>query len=370
MNRKIIISVILAGILLTSGCNGESVSDASNTSNSNADSITSEINTDQTGESSEVTDNNSSGESTSKKDDGVADGVMTNGQVIVKMRDHYWGMSLYGGGTGNNYAGYLNEFKQKVGSSVNVFNMVVPTSGEYYMPDMYSEYNASQLDSINNITNQLSGVITIDGYGALKAHTDEDIYTRTDHHWTSLGAYYAAQEFAKMAQVDFKELSEYEKETIDGYVGSLYTFTQDANLLNDPEVFTFYRLLKENYTAKYYTTDFQEDYDSRYLDNLYLEQPVNSSYSIIMGGDEKIVKTTSNSCKNNRKLVVFKDSYGNAEIPFLVSSFEEVYVCDIRYFDINAIDFIKEQGITDVLFTMCTFSAVGDNAEGIKEMME
>ena len=63
--------------------------------------------------------------------------------------------------------------------------------------------------------------------------------------------------------------------------------------------------------------------------------------------------------------MVFKDSYGNAEIPFYFGSFDEVYVCDMRYFDLNAADFVKFTGATDLLFTMCTFSAVGPNANGL-----
>ena len=59
--------------------------------------------------------------------------------------------------------------------------------------------------------------------------------------------------------------------------------------------------------------------------------------------------------------MVIKDSYGNVEIPFFMNSFEEIYVTDVRFFDLNTIDFVKEQGITDVLFTMCTYSAAGQN---------
>ena len=99
--------------------------------------------------------------------------------------------------------------------------------------------------------------------------------------------------------------------------------------------------------------------------SIFVDQPASGAYSTFMGGDQKIVKIETAN-KNGRKLCIFKDSYGNAEVPFFIDSFEEIYVCDIRYFDLYAPDFIKDNGITDVLFTMCTFSAVGENAEGIK----
>jgi hypothetical protein len=72
--------------------------------------------------------------------------------------------------------------------------------------------------------------------------------------------------------------------------------------------------------------------------------------------------------KNGRKIAVIKDSYGNALIPCLTSSFEEIYVIDMRYFDVNAVSYLKENGITDLLFAMNTFSATGSNFECIERI--
>ena len=52
--------------------------------------------------------------------------------------------------------------------------------------------------------------------------------------------------------------------------------------------------------------------------------------------------------------MIFKDSYGNALVPFLTQSFSKIYLCDFRYFDRNAIDFLDEVGATDVLFALST----------------
>ena len=313
---------------------------------------------------SEVSSTDSATSSESDKPVGV-DGVQTNGQLVVDIDGHTWGISLYGGGDGANYATYLNEFKELVGSSVNVFNMVVPTAGAYYLPAGYEDYNASHRDSINSIANKLVNVINVDGYAALEAHTSEYIYTRTDHHWEPLGAYYAAKAFCDIAQTPAKELSTYTTETIDGFVGTMYAFTDyNERIKNDPDTFTYY-IPSTEYTATYYTTDFKVDEQFSQFHSIFVDQPASGAYSTFMGGDQKIVKIETAN-KNGRKLCIFKDSYGNAEVPFYIDSFEEIYVCDIRYFDLYAPDFIKENGITDVLFTMCTFSAVGENAEGIK----
>lgn len=380
MKKRKIISfcagILACSAMLTSitACDSNNSSDSGSSSQQtsseqtqSSDSAESNSSTDNSSDSEpESTASDSSEVSSSGNDKPVGvDGVQTNGQLVVDIDGHTWGISLYGGGDGANYASYLNEFKEKVGSSVNVFNMVVPTAGAYYLPAGYEEYNASHRDSINSIANKLVNVINIDGYAALEAHTDEYIYTRTDHHWQPLGAYYAAKAFCEVAQVPVKELSTYTPEVIDGFVGTMYAFTDYNERINkDPDTFTYY-IPSTEYTATYYTTDFQLDADVEGFRSIFVEQPTSGAYSTFMGGDKKIVKIETEN-KNGRKLCVFKDSYGNAEIPFYVDSFEEIYVCDIRYFDLYAPDFIKDNGITDVLFTMCTFSAVGENAEEIK----
>lgn len=303
---------------------------------------------------------------TEKNINEIADGVITNGQVVVKRNDgHYWAISLFGGGKGKTYASALNRFHEELGEDVKIYTMIAPTAGEYYLPSNFADYNAIQKNSVDSIASQLDeDIVTVDAISALAEHTDEDIYLRTDHHWQPLGAYYAAEAFAKAADVPFADISTYEKVVKDGYVGTMYAFTESVNILNDPEQFVFYKPSNKYYTY-YYDTAYNFDYEFP----LFVDMPVGSSYSTFMGGDMKIVRIETD-VKNGRKLLIFKDSYGNAEVPFYTGSFEEIYVCDMRYFDLNAIEFIKENGITDLLFTMCTFSATGPNANGLNVVLD
>lgn len=292
----------------------------------------------------------------------IAEGVYTNGQIVVFQNGHWRGISMFGGGSGNAYAESVNAFKRDLGDNIKVYSMIAPTSGAFYTPSNFGQYNASHLTSIESIGSMLENVIYVDCYSVLETKKEEPVYTRTDHHWQPLGAYYAAGEFAKAAGVLFAELSEYTKVVIPDYVGTMYSFTGVADLLNDPEEFIYYKP-NNDYKTYYYTTGYVFEYEYP----LFVSQPTNQSYSTFMGGDAKIVRIETD-VKNGRKLAVLKDSYGNAEIPFYTGSFEEIYVLDIRYFDLNAVDFIKEHEITDVLFTMCTFSAVGSNALKIDEI--
>ena len=301
---------------------------------------------------------------TTKNVNEIAAGVVTNGQVVTKLSDgHWWSISLFGGGNGKTYAKALNRFKKELGDDVNIWSMPVPTAGEFYLPDSYAQYNASHTKSIEQINSQLKGVTPVDAVSELWKHVGEDIYLRTDHHWQPLGAYYAAKAFVEAAGLPFADISTMQRVDIDGYMGTMYGFTESANLLSDPETFTYYKPTNKYY-AYYYDTAY--NYTGQFA--FFIPMPVNGSYSTFMGADNKIVRIATDA-GTGRKLVVFKDSYGNAEIPFYFNSFDDVYVCDMRYFDLNAVEFIKFTGATDVLFTCCTFSAVGANANGLETIL-
>lgn len=274
--------------------------------------------------------------------------------------DHKRAVCVYGGSfsVGQDYAETLNAYQQDLGSDVQVYSLVAPTAVSYYLPEEYANYTASETENIDNINSYLNGVKPVDAYNALKPHTAEAIYARTDHHWLPLGAYYAAEAFAKVADVPFASLADYDTATKKDYVGSMYTYTESAVLLDNPEEFTYY-IPKNKYKTTYYSTSFTDPTEGDLLMNL--DGYDNSMYYLVfMGGDDKITHVETD-CKNGRTLVIFKDSYGNALVPCLTSSFENIYVCDMRYFELNAIDFCKQVGCTDLLFAMNTFSATGGN---------
>ena len=292
--------------------------------------------------------------------DAGADGEIANNILVVNKR----GITLYGGGWGNEkeYASFLNAYKKAL-PDVNVYSMVLPTACSYYLPDKYKNLAASEENDLKSIAGSLEDVTPIDTYLTMLMHSAEDIYSRTDHHWQPLGAYYAAEEFARTAGVSFTGLDKYEKVVLHDYVGTLYGYTQSAALLNNPEDFIYYKP-QNSYSVTQYDTHFKNPFStSLFVDPSFLST---SSYYLVFGMDDRIVHVHTD-CNNGRKLVIFKDSYGNALLPFLTGSFEDIYLCDIRYFDLNAADFIKEVGATDLLFAMCSYSAVGVNRTHIYE---
>ena len=379
-NLKKVLAAFLAlsAVIVTSGCNivTDDESDANvfvppTNSEGNSSSSSSSESSSAAESSSESTssESSSSTQSSSDNEEQNPNGGEMSGSVLVL--DNGRGIVCFGGGKsgGQDYAETINKFKQQL-PDVKFYSMVAPTAGSFYLSDKLKEkYMASEKDNIDHINQFLSGITPVDAYTALSKHTNEDIYFRTDHHWTQLGAYYAAEEFAKEAGVPFAPLSEYEVFEREGYIGSLYGYSnENSKMRKNPDKFTFYKP-KNNFTVSVYDPDY------KYLYDMPLSFGDSTTY-MLYGADNQINHITTD-CDNGRKLVIIGDSYDNALFLNLTNSFSEIWVCDMRavtsdytYFNLNIIDFIQKMGATDVLFNMDTFSAVGGNRHGLKTMLE
>ncbi len=286
--------------------------------------------------------------------------ISNNGIAIVGTR----ALMFYGGNSKiENYAQVINKYKEVAGENVNVYSMVIPTAISFYGTPELSNYSVDQLTDINRIISALSpDVKAVDVYTPLSKHTNEDIYLRTDHHWAPLGAYYAAQKFAEVAGVDFMDLSQYEQQVTHGYVGSMYSYTNDPILKNNPEDFVYYVPKDIEYHTYYFDYKLsngdivgtQPAYEGKFF--YHFDDGNSNAYCTFMGGDSKITHVHTNK-GNGRKLMIIKDSYGNALPGYLFGSFEDIYVIDMRYFTYNMTNYIKNSGVTDILFANNSFHA-------------
>ncbi len=276
-------------------------------------------------------------------------------------------MSLYSGSQGGEerYAELINEFTKSLPDTA-VYSMVAPTAVSFYLPEKYQKYSASEKESIDKINILLSDAVPVDVYPILAEHKEEEIYARTDHHWTSLGAYYACEAFVKAAETDFTYKTNLTANTFSGYVGSMYTMTGSKVLSNNPENFEYF-IAPGRYSTEYYDTSFRFMDHGKLIGSVADHSPVNY-YSVFLDGNNNIVHVTTEA-GNDRTLVVFKDSFANAMIPCLTTSFSDIYVCDITTFELNAHDFCKETGATDVLFAVSTFSAAGENLDCLEDII-
>jgi hypothetical protein len=187
----------------------------------------------------------------------------------------------------------------------------------------------------------------------LKQHKAQYLYSRTDFHWQPLAAYYSSKVFAESAKVYFPLLDTYEMKKREGSLGGFYTLSGITELAQYPDDFYYFcpaNMDKVKVTV--YDRSFNNGYESKLIHE---ENSVDASY-MMFGTDDAIIEVDTD-VQNDRVLVVFKDSYGNALTPFLTQSFSKIYVCDNRFFEINSVDFAKQVGATDVLFAFNASSA-------------
>ncbi len=278
-------------------------------------------------------------------DDGQFEGdviVCGKGENIRAMGAYYGSFEV-----GEQYADTINKWKEEL-PDVNVYNMSIPISSAYYLPSNLKDTVSDQKDNIDNIAANLKGIINVDVFDNIGKHTDEYIYSRTDHHWQPLGAYYAAEVFAEKAGIEFPSLDTYEKCEIEDFVGTMYAYSNyNQQIADNPDTFIYYKPDNE-YTVTYYDTAFENGVEN----DLFFDyaEGVNC-YSAILNVDNEIAEIETD-CGNGRVLVIFKDSFGNALVPFFTHGFSKIYVCDFRYFDLNAIDFCRQVGCTDLLFSI------------------
>lgn len=309
-----------------------------------------------------------------------------NGLMIIGTRC----MEAFGGRYDNAtlYSKYVSQHKADLGDAVNVYSMVVPTSGSIYLQDYvvdgenyYEKYGGQQVEKLEYIDELFAdgtGVVSLNVYETLFKHWDEDIYFRTDWHWTQLGAYYAAQVFSEKSGLNMADLDSgyYTKDgkynedgTAKAFIGAFYASSGKAQVLKDNPDELFWYEFNHDYTVDYYDRETGKTLKTT-RNTCYPhinDAAVSSWYMSFLDADNNICKINTGT-DNGRVAVVFKDSFGNCFAPMLMSMFETVYTVDFRYFTENSVEFCQSVGATDVLFVLSSFSAMGNNCLNIGKM--
>ncbi len=247
------------------------------------------------------------------------------------------------------YADVLNAYSDALGEAVTVYDLIVPNHFEYGLPTKYKgKIGRDEKPFLDIVKENLKeNIVFADVYDTLKEHylRGEYLYFRTDHHWTALGAYRAYERFCEYANLTPVPLDTYEKRSSNGFLGTLYNSSLDKNLAAEPDTVEYYI----PYTA-YEQINTNKD-GSTYKGRLISEYSDGrtNGYLTFMGGDIPLATITTENT-SGRSIIVFKESYGNAFIPFLAAHYDRIYVADIRSFPYNAVNFIKENGIGEVLF--------------------
>lgn len=223
-----------------------------------------------------------------------------------------------------------------------------------------------ELASLKQMRDALgNSVKVVDVYPALSANRREDLYYRTDHHWTTLGAYYAYRELCWQMGIVPQAKNEFElRQATDQFYGSLYSKSGFKHLRPD-EIELWLPKGEERVSVEYVGEQYVAD-------SLYAMENLSGKdkYAVFLNGNHGLVKITSDQAEG-KKLLVVKDSYANSLIPFLTKHFSEICVVDPRYYDGDLSALIRDQGIQDllILYNINTFFA-DPSILNLQEMIE
>ncbi len=259
------------------------------------------------------------------------------------------------------YAQTANAYRDSLGPSVRIFCMPIPTAAAFYVPDSARSHSGDERKGINAMFAALhDSVQAVNIFTILSEHAAEAIYSRTDHHWAPLGAYYAAMHFAEVAGVPFDSLANYDTIVSPGYVGTMYNYSRNILVKQSPEDFvtyiprnakyrTFYNIYKLDKKRQKVISETNEQESAFFKMGFLKPESISGAYCVFGGGDYRLIKVKT-SVTNGRRLIILKDSFGNALTAYLLNSFEEIHVIDCRYFTQNLRRYVAEHGITDILF--------------------
>ena len=249
-------------------------------------------------------------------------------------------------------AGYVNALVNNV--DVPVYFGIIPSAAEIWADRLPAGApTADEKAIIDGLYNQVQ-THTIDLYAALGAHQDEDIYYRTDHHWTSLGAYYGYEALMGAMGLEAAPLDEDQKVTVsEDFYGTLYS-TSGVRWLPPDHIDRY--ISDEGVTVTAYP-DGTPQPGSLYVDSFLSEK---DKYSSFLGGNKPlcVIETEHTGAP---KVLVIRDSYTDSLAPFLTQNFSEIHLFDPRMNLTSVKDYVEQNEIDSVvvLYSISNFVSPG-----------
>ena len=186
------------------------------------------------------------------------------------------------------------------------------------------------------------GLPMVDFLGALETHAGEPVFYRTDHHWTTLGAFYGANALLEAMGKEPLSQGDFAPETVtEDFNGTLYS-TSGVHWLT-PDTMEFW-VEDAGLEITSWRTGAPEP--GVLYDRSYLEQK--DKYSAFLGGNQPLCVIRNEAAAGQGKLLLIRDSYSDALAPFLVQRFEEVHLLDARYYRAPASAYAADNAIDAV----------------------
>lgn len=235
--------------------------------------------------------------------------------------------------------GYVAQLADK--TEAPVYLGLIPSAAEVWsdlLPEGAENFDqAAYLDRAAEL-----GLPMVDFLGALETHAGEPVFYRTDHHWTTLGAFYGANAVLEAMGKEPLSQGDFAPETVtEDFNGTLYS-TSGVHWLT-PDTMEFW-VEDAGLEITSWRTGAPEP--GVLYDRSYLEQK--DKYSAFLGGNQPLCVIRNEAAAGQGKLLLIRDSYSDALAPFLVQRFEEVHLLDARYYRAPASAYAADNAIDAV----------------------
>lgn len=247
----------------------------------------------------------------------------------------------------------LVSFSQK--SGIPLYFLPVPSGAAEQSENLpYSCPGNDQLEKLRALQAGAEGnVKVIDLFHALSLQkTGQDYYFRTDHHWNAYGAYVGYTELCNAMKIPCTPLSQFSFRAAEQpFLGTLYSKALFAWQKPDSLVLPY----------KADGWDLTQETDGSVHKGIYWDQFLTQKdkYSVYLGGNPAVT-IIRNSASGKGKILILKDSYANSMIPYLATNFSEIHLIDLRYYNKDIYDYIKQNGIhqTAAVYSLSQLSEV------------
>ncbi len=241
-------------------------------------------------------------------------------------------------------------------SNISATVMLAPSTGYIttdILPNKHIIYNDDEsFEKAREIfrENQIAFVDVRDEFkDAYQSGTD--IYYKTDHHWTTQGAYIAYCDLADNFGFTPNAKDDYKITSYEDFYGT--TYSSSGFWFTKPDTIQVWESKKLNNNLLSVTIKEGEntsEYESMFFyDNL----KDDDKYPVFLDGNHAYTKIINGDLKrngDNRKLLIIKDSFAHSLTPFLADHFSEIVMIDMRYYKQSVSQLIDENGFTDMLF--------------------
>lgn len=225
---------------------------------------------------------------------------------------------------------------------IDAIGMFIPNSISIYKESMpFYALSDSQEELLEYIKDNFNGKYYTP-YKILLENKNKDIYFKTDHHWTQYGAGLMYEDYYdKKIDAEYVEVSE-------GFLGTYYSKVLFDSI--EPDKIYAYEDVK----------DYNIQYDGVTSNSLYDKSKLKgkNKYQYFLNGDPAMAVIEGDG---NGEVLIFKDSFAHAYIPFLAKEYSKIHVIDPRYSNVNIVDYVQHNSNISKIYYIYSLSSLNSS---------